>query len=241
VQRLRAPFILVVEDDDEIGGLVAELLDAEGYDVERTANGVELDRVLARRMPDAILLDLMLPGEDGLTICRRLHAQGGPPVVIMTAKGDPLDRVVGLEIGADDYVVKPFHPRELIARIRAVLRRAQRAAAAAAAAPTDLRRFAGLTLDLKARRLADESGEEIVLSSGEYELLLAFIEHPQRILTRDQLLDWTKGRAYESFDRSIDVALSRLRRKIEPDASAPSLIRTVRNGGYMLAVPVKRG
>jgi two-component system OmpR family response regulator len=230
--------ILVVEDDREISGLVSAFLVREGFSARVAENGAEMDRLLAECPADLILLDLMLPGEDGLSICRRLRADGNIPIIMVTAKSDDIDRIIGLEVGADDYVAKPFNPRELVARIRAVLRRT---APAAAPATTSSRRvrFEEFVFDIDAHRL-HRGGEEIALSTGDYDLLAVFVERPMRVLTRDQLMDLTKGRSWEAFDRSIDVALSRLRRKIEADPSKPALIKTVRNAGYMFATAVRK-
>lgn len=230
--------ILLVEDDREIALLVAGLLERDGYAVRRARDGAEADALLAERPADLILLDLMLPGEDGFSICRRLRAVSPVPIVMLTARSDDIDRIVGLELGADDYVAKPFNPRELVARIRAVLRRC--APAAAAPLPSGNRlRFDAFTLDVDARRLF-RGDAEIELSTGDFDLLLVLLRHPHRVLSRDQLMDLIKGRTWEAFDRSIDVAMSRLRRKIEPDSAHPVLIRTVRNAGYMLAATVTK-
>jgi len=231
------PTIVVVEDDREIGELVQGLLAREGFEAVVARSGVELDRTLQQRPADLIVLDLMLPGEDGLSICRRLRARSAVPIVMLTAKSEDIDRIIGLELGADDYVGKPFNPRELIARIRAVLRRT--APAATGAPPGERVRFAGFLFDLDARRLFRD-GAEIELSAGDFDLLAVLVRHPQRVLSRNQLMDLTKGRSWEAFDRSIDVALSRLRRKIEADPAQPVLIRTVRNAGYMLVASVER-
>ncbi|MEW6167195.1 MAG: response regulator [Pseudomonadota bacterium] len=232
--------IVVVEDDTQIASLVRDLLQRENYAVSLVASGRALDTRLAQEPADLILLDLMLPGEDGLSICRRLRAASQIPIVMVTAKGDDIDRIVGLELGADDYIPKPFNPRELVARIRAVLRRTAPAAAGAVpGAPGERLRFAGFVFDLAARRLARVDGADVEISAGDYDLLSVFVRHPQRVLSRDQLMDLTKGRSWEAFDRSIDVALSRLRRKIEADPARPQVLKTVRNGGYMLAVPVE--
>lgn len=236
--------LLLVEDDPEIGPLLVERLEREGFSARWARNGAELDVALAAAPPDLILHDLMLPGEDGLSICRRLRARSTTPILMLTARGDDVDRIVGLELGADDYLAKPFNPRELVARIRAVLRRVRPAAAAenpAPAAPTSERlRFAGFTFDLGSRELRDPQGEAIELTAGDYELLVALVRHPQRVLSREQLMDLTKGRSWEAFDRSVDVAALRLRRKIEDDPAHPRIIKTVRNGGYLFAVPVER-
>jgi two-component system OmpR family response regulator len=231
--------ILIVEDDREIGALLCERLQREGYAARWVRSGAEMDTALAQQRPDLLVLDLMLPGEDGLSICRRLRAAGNLPIVMVTARSDDVDRIIGLELGADDYLAKPFNPRELLARIRAVLRRCAPAAAAAGGEPRERLRFAGCEFDLSARRLTRD-GADIELSAGDYDLLCAFVRHPQRVLSRDQLMDLTKGRSWEAFDRSIDVALLRLRRKIEADPAHPALIKTVRNGGYLFAATVER-
>ncbi|GAA0533729.1 two-component system OmpR family response regulator [Rhizomicrobium palustre] len=228
--------ILIVEDDREISSLVEALLTREGFHARIAATGAAMDAVLLEAVPDLILLDLMLPGEDGLSICRRLRANSNVPVIMVTAKGDDIDRIIGLEVGADDYVAKPFNPRELIARIRAVLRRAVPAAIGPSIQVSRRMWFGDFTLDLDAHRLF-RGAEEIELSTGDFDLLSVLVEHPMKVLSRDQLMDLTKGRSWDVFDRSIDVALSRLRKKIETDPAHPVLIKTIRNAGYMLAVP----
>ncbi|MBS0334895.1 MAG: response regulator [Proteobacteria bacterium] len=231
--------IAVVEDDPEIRALIGNLLSREGFEAIGCASGDILDRAMARRRVDLVVLDLMLPGEDGLSICRRLR--GGRvevPVLMVTAKADDVDRVVGLELGADDYLAKPFNPRELVARVRAILRRT-RDAHKPASTPAEVYRFAGWTLDAGSRRLENAAGETVELTGGEFDLLLVFLTHGQRVLNREQLLDWTRGRSAAPFDRTIDVQLSRLRRKLGRDG--PSIIRTVRGGGYMFAPALDRG
>ncbi len=232
--------IAIVEDDPEIRSLSAGLFEREGFAVAQCADAAALDALLAHRRPALIVLDVMMPGEDGLSVCRRISAHNGPPIILVTARGEDIDRIIGLEIGADDYLPKPFHPRELIARARAVLRRVTATADPGARRPGEIYDFAGWTLDAAARALADPSGAAVELSAGDYDLLLALVTHPQRVLTREFLMDWTKGRDATPFDRSVDVALSRLRRKLGDDPAAPSLIRTVRNGGYLFAATVKR-
>lgn len=229
--------ILIVEDDREVGDLVKAFLVKEGFDVRLARTGGEMDHALLERHADLIILDLMLPGEDGLSICRRLRARSNVPILILTAKGDDIDKIIGLELGADDYMAKPFNPRELLARIRSILRRA--APAMVNGGDGERLRFGQFVLDLGARRIFRE-GAELQLSTGDFDLLSVLIRHPQRLLSRDQLMDMTRGRSWEAFDRSIDVAMSRLRRKLEDDASQPAYIKTVRNVGYMLAVPVER-
>ena len=185
-------FIAIVEDDREIGILVSELLQREGFETELCRNGEMFERLRARRRIDLAVLDIMLPGEDGLSICRRLRTEGEIPVLMVTAKADDIDRIVGLEVGADDYLPKPFHPRELIARVRAILRRTRKAQHVPP--PVTVRwRFAGFVLDEGTRSLADPAGAAITLTGGEFDLLVAFLRHPQRVLNRDQLLDWTRA------------------------------------------------
>lgn len=232
------PRLLIVEDDAEISTLIAGFLAHEGFAPEIAANGAAMDLALQAGSFDLVLLDLMLPGEDGLSICRRLRASGNLPIIMVTAKGDDIDRIVGLEVGADDYIAKPFNPRELAARIRAVLRRAQPAAQPMVPGGSRLC-FAGYALDLGSRRLFF-GGEEIELSTGDFDLLHVLVLHPGRVLSRDALMDLTKGRCWEAFDRSIDVAMSRLRRKIERDPAKPTMIKTVRNAGYMFVPAVTK-
>lgn len=235
--------ILIVEDDREIRSLLADFLAREGYVPRMAEDGRAMDAALAEERPHLVILDIMLPGEDGLSICRRLRARGDLPILMLTAKGDDVDRIVGLEVGADDYLPKPFNPRELLARIRAVLRRSAPAAPDAAAQPP--RRtvgFAGLVADLDARSVQTANGTEVELTSAEFELLACFLERPRRVLSREQLLDWTRGRNADPFDRTIDVSVSRLRRKlatVDPDAA--QLIKTVRNGGYLFSAAITPG
>ena len=230
--------ILIVEDDREVGDLLHRFLEGEGFAVRQARDGMAMDEALSTEPADFIILDIMLPGEDGISICRRLRATRKTPILILTAKGDELDRIVGLEVGADDYLAKPFHPRELLARIRAVLRRVADGAAAATEAGTVLR-FGDFRFEIDARRLF-RNGEEIDLSGGDFDLLQAFVTHPRRLLTRNQLMNITRGEDWEAFDRSVDVALSRLRRKLEDDPSRPSLIRTVRSAGYIFTAQIEK-
>jgi len=231
--------LLIVDDDREIRDLLTRYLARHGYRVTAAKDGVEMKRFLADRNIDLVVLDLMLPGEDGLSLCRGIRAEGGPPVVMLSAMGEDADRILGLEIGADDYLPKPFNPRELVARIKAVLRRAHVPPAAAVAVPSGALVFSGYTLDQAQRRLTDSRGEEVVLTAGEYELLVALATRARRVLSRDDLLEITRGRSAGPFDRSIDVQISRLRRKIEPDPADPSIIKTVRSGGYIFAPEVE--
>jgi DNA-binding response OmpR family regulator len=232
--------LALVEDDPEIRALLGGFLEGEGFAVRHLDGGVALDRLLAHGpAPDLVVLDWMLPGEDGLSICRRLRERGGPPVIMLTAKDEDIDRVLGLEMGADDYVSKPFNPRVLLARIRAVLRRARPAAGEAAEASERLA-VADLVVDAAARRVVTgAAASEIVLTSAEFDLLMCFVTRPQRVLSRDQLLDWTRGRVADALDRTIDVQVSRLRKRLEEGGSAVAAqIKTVRNAGYILAAAV---
>ncbi|QGY03888.1 response regulator [Methylobacterium mesophilicum SR1.6/6] len=235
--------IAVVEDDPDIRTLLAGYLEGEGFRVVALDGGASLDRLLASgTLPDLIVLDWMLPGEDGLSICRRLRDANGPPVVMLTAKDEDIDRVLGLEMGADDYVSKPFNPRVLLARIRAVLRRANGGGSAAEPGPETLS-VADLVINLAARTVTTGApATEVPLTSAEYDLLHCFVTRPQRVLSRDQLLDWTRGRTADAFDRTIDVQVSRLRHRLDAaGSSAAGLLKTVRNAGYILAAAVKPG
>ncbi|HWK96183.1 MAG TPA: response regulator [Pseudolabrys sp.] len=230
--------IMIVEDDNEIRSLLADFLTREGYLPICAEDGVAMDRALAAERPDLVILDLMLPGEDGLSICRRLRARGDLPILMLTAKSDDIDRIVGLELGADDYLPKPFNPRELLARIRAVLRRTIDRPVATAATPSRRVTFERFIADLDARSLAFD-GTALDLTAAEFELLACFLERPKRVLSRDQLLDWTRGRSADPFDRTIDVSISRLRRKLSgADEQAAQIIKTVRNGGYLFTADV---
>jgi len=240
-----APHLLVVDDDREIRDLLSRFLRKHGFRVTAAADGRQMNEALAAGRFDLVVLDLMLPGEDGLSICRRLRAGTDLPVIMLTAMGEETDRIVGLELGADDYVAKPFNPRELLARVRAVLRRAGGAAAPGprgeGGAEGPALTFAGWRLDLARRELRRADGTLVALTAGEFDLLAALAERPGRVLSRDQLLDLTRGREAQPFDRSVDVQLSRLRRKLEDDPKEPALIKTVRGGGYLFAVPVQSG
>jgi two-component system OmpR family response regulator len=236
------PHVLIVDDDREIRDLIARFLEKHGLRVSVAADGRAMGRVLADRGIDLIVLDVMLPGEDGLSLCRRLRAVSDVPVIMLTAMGEEIDRILGLEMGADDYLAKPFNPRELLARIKAVLRRTQ--AAGSPGHPADGGRvltFAGYRLDLAQRSLTAADGVLVPLSTGEFDLLAAFAQHPNRVLSRDQLLDLARGRDAQPFDRAIDVQVSRLRRKIETDPADPLLIKTVRGGGYLFTPEIGRG
>ena len=236
-----SPHVLVVDDDREIRDLLARFLAKHGLRVTAAANGAEMRAALADWRIDLVVLDIMMPGEDGLTLCRQLRAESSLPVIMLTAMGEEVDRIVGLEMGADDYLAKPFNPRELLARIKAVLRRAGEASPAAGdPTPGTVLVFAGWSLDLDRRQLSAADGVMVPLSGGEFDLLAAFATHPQRVLSRDQLLDLARGRDAQPFDRSIDVQVSRLRRKIEPDPKQPTLIKTVRSGGYIFTPSVEQ-
>jgi two-component system, OmpR family, response regulator len=231
------PHILFVEDDAEISRLVGRYLRAADFRVSVLPDGKKIERALEDNRVDLILLDLMLPGEDGLSLCRRLRTHSRVPIIMVTAKGDELDRILGLEMGADDYLAKPFNPRELLARIRAVLRRT-----GAAAPVAELARhfaFCGWRVDCLVRELTDPNGTRITLTSAEFDLLQVLCERAGRVLSRDQLLDLTHGRSADSLGRSVDVLISRLRRKIERDPHDPGIIKTVRSGGYLFVAKVE--
>jgi DNA-binding response OmpR family regulator len=232
--------IVLVEDDEDIRRLVRDLLAREGFAVEVAETAARFDQLLNRTPPDLVILDLMLPGEDGLSVCRRLRSHGATPIIMLTAKSDPVDRVVGLEMGADDYVTKPFDPRELLARVRALLRRSRNHAGNGEGGPSRRFAFEGLVIDLDARRLETEAGKPVALTSAEFDLLACFVVRPRRVLSRDQLLDWTRGRDADPFDRTIDMTISRLRKKVEAAAPGLNLITTVRNNGYLFVPAVKQ-
>ena len=229
--------ILIVDDDPGIRSLISSFLDRHGYRSDTAADPIEMRQKLGTAHYDLIVLDVMMPREDGLSALRALQRDEGPPVIMLSAVGTDIDRIVGLELGAEDYLAKPCNPRELLARIRTVLRRSARQADGEAGREPDpggIRRFAGWRIDLTARSLHDPDDAPIILSDGEFQLLRAFVEHPRRVLTRDQLLDYARGQDSEHYDRAIDVQISRLRRKLGND----SLIRTVRNEGYMFVPAV---
>lgn len=232
--------ILVVDDDREIRDLLARFLDSHGYRVTAAADGREMRKAIDDWAIDLVVLDLMLPGEDGLSLCRNLRAGSDMPVIMLTAMGEETDRIVGLEMGADDYISKPFNPRELLARIKSVLRRSGGETYGKKISPEGVLEFGGWRLDPGSRELTSPDGVLVELSGGEFDLLCAFVNHPQRVLSRDQLLDLARGREAQPFDRSIDVQVSRLRRKIEADPKEPIFIKTVRGGGYMFAQPVRQ-
>lgn len=228
--------VLIVEDDPDIRQMIAEYLAGHGYDVAQAADGEAMRAELARQVPQVVLLDLNLKGENGLALARYLRERYALGIIMVTAASDVVDRIVGLEVGADDYIAKPFDPRELMARVRSVMRRVEAAATVAASSPggsaTRIPMGAGL-LDVAGRRLFAADGAEIPVTSMEFDLLHTFAEHPNRVLSRDQLLTLTRNREWEPFDRSIDIRIARLRRKIEPDPQRPRFLKTVRNAGYM--------
>ena len=233
-----APHLLIVDDDKELCSLLSKFLSRHGYRVSVAHNGSEMASILEASRVNLVILDLMLPGEDGLVLCRRLRATSTLPIIMLTAISDETDRIIGLEMGADDYLAKVPNPRELLARVRAVLRRAGPPEARASADQKRILEFAGWRLDVTHRQLFSAKNALVPLRAGEFDLLLALAERPQRVLSRDQLLDLSRGRSANVFDRSIDVQISRLRRKIEPDPKEPTLIKTVRSGGYILAANV---
>ncbi|MGH6896232.1 MAG: response regulator [Geminicoccaceae bacterium] len=233
--------VLVVDDHREIRDLLARYLAKCGLRVSVAESAARARRVLDTSAIDLVVLDIMMPGEDGLSLCRQLRATTDVPVIMLTAMAEDTDRVVGLELGADDYVVKPFNPRELLARIKAVLRRANSLPRQRRPPSAGIVRFERWRLDVGRRELMDEDGVGIPLSTTEFLLLCALLNHPKMVLSRDQLLDITRGRAAGVFDRSIDNQVSRLRKKIEADPREPSLIKTVWGGGYMLAADVEHG
>ena len=230
--------ILVVDDDRDIRTLLAEYLDGNGLRTFTASNGVEMRKVLDASRIDLVVLDLTLPGEDGLTLCRNLRAQSSLPVIMLTARGEPLDRILGLEMGADDYLAKPFEPRELFARIRSVLRRTNALPPNMVSAEARAMVFDDWRLDLLARHLVTHDGTVVALSGAEFRLLKVFLEHPNRVLNRDQLLELTHGREADPFDRSVDIQISRLRQKLGDDARTPRILKTVRNEGYVLSAVV---
>jgi two-component system phosphate regulon response regulator OmpR len=237
--------LIVVDDEADLRDTIAEYLSKQGFAVQAAADGRELDAHLANDLPDLLILDVNMPGEDGLTIARRIRARSAVPILMLSAADDIVDRVAGLEIGADDYLTKPFNPRELLARVRAILRRA---ALRAAEIPAEIReppadpgsrvRFGHVFLDLHAHRLVAPDGTEMPLTSTEFDLLAAFARHPNRVLSREQLLDLAHSRPDDVFDRSIDIRIARIRQKVEPDPARPQMIKTVRGAGYMF-VPAK--
>jgi len=231
--------LLLVDDEPDLREPLASYLERQGFAVRQAASAAEARSIIALDVPDLVLLDIMMPGEDGLSLCRHLTEARSIPTIFLTARGEATDRIVGLEIGADDYVVKPFEPRELVARIRSVMRRTHRALLPELQANEDFQ-FDGWRLDPLKRRLIAPDGAIVAISSVEFRLLMAFLEHPRQVLDRDRLLDMVQGREAHLFDRAVDNQVSRLRRKIEVDSRNPQLIQTVWGGGYMLAADVRR-
>ncbi len=230
--------ILIVDDDRDIRDLLSEYLQKQGYRTSVAADGRAMRTALGRALPDLIVLDLMLPGEDGLVLCREVRAQSDIPIIILTARGEEVDRIVGIEMGADDYLAKPFSPRELVARIKSILRRSR-------ALPSNLKPdqarlflFAGWTLGVATRNLLSPEGVAIALSGADYKLLRIFLDHPNRVLNRDQLIDMIQSRDAGPFDRSIDLQVSRLRRRLNDNPKEPAIIKTARGEGYVLAAEV---
>jgi two-component system OmpR family response regulator len=232
------PSILLVDDERSLREPLAEYLTRQGFVVREADSAAQARTLLAQELPDLALLDIMMPGEDGLSLCRHLVESRGLPTILLTAKGEAMDRIIGLEIGADDYVTKPFEPRELVARIRSVLRRAERPAAVAD--EEFLYRFEDWQLDPLKRRLTDPDNALVPLSTAEFRMLRAFCDHPRQVLDRDRLLDMVQGREAQLFDRAVDNQISRLRRKIETDSRNPHFIQTVRGGGYRFGAEVTR-
>lgn len=230
--------ILVVDDDEGIRDLLGKFLSQHGFQISLAKDGEAMKALLKTREVDLIILDIMMPGEDGMTLCRQLRATSEIPILMLTAISEEVDRILGLEMGADDFLSKPFNPRELLARVKAILRRSQASGGKANTQCTGYR-FTGWELDRTTRRLFSPEKLEITLSGGEYNLLLAFLERPQKVLSRDELLDLTRNRSAGPYDRSIDIQVSRLRHKIEEDHKKPALIKTVRGGGYVLASAVE--
>ena len=232
--------ILLVDDEATLREPLAEYLSGQGFSVTEAESASAARGELTSQTPDIVLLDIMMPGEDGLSLCRHLVETRNLPVIFLTARSEATDRIVGLELGADDYIVKPFEPRELVARIKTVLRRVDRSASAAPQAEDWLYEFEGWQLDPLKRKLTDAEGVSVPISTAEFRLLRAFVDHPKSVLDRDQLLDMVQGRTAHLFDRAVDNQVSRLRRKIESDSRNPHFIQTVRGGGYRFGAQVKR-
>ena len=237
----KRPHLLVVEDDQDIVDIIKRYFSAQGFDVAVASDGASMRSVIESRDIDVVLLDLGLPGEDGFTLTRYLRERWKGALIIVTGRGDSIDRVVGLELGADDYVTKPFDLRELLARVRSVLRRASETAASAAGNAQEVVRFGGFRLNIGSRELTDPNGKVVPLTTGEFELLGAFIANPNRVLSRDDLMNRIHGRDAGPYDRAIDVQIGRLRRKIESGPEQPAMIKSVRGAGYIFTVRVERG
>ena len=231
--------ILVVDDQQEICDVVQEYLTGEGYRVSTAHDGAAMRRLLGQSPVDLVILDLMLPGEDGLGLARSLRSESGIGIIILTGRGETVDRIIGLEMGADDYLPKPFHLRELLARVKSVLRRVQTRTGDNPLQVRSRARFAGWHLDLSSRELVSPGGDEIRLTTGEFDLLAAFVNNANQVLSRDRLLDLARNREAGPFDRTIDVQVGRLRRKLEDDPQNPNLIKTVRGSGYIFTPPVE--
>jgi two-component system OmpR family response regulator len=232
--------ILIVDDEQEICEVVKEYLTGENYRVSTAHDGGGMRRILGQQSPvDLVILDLMLPGEDGLTLARSLRSESGIGIIILTGRGETVDRIIGLEMGADDYLPKPFHLRELLARVKSVLRRVQSRTEASPPPSRQRARFAGWNLDLSSRELLSPQGEEVRLTTGEFDLLAAFVSNANQVLSRDRLLDLARNREAGPFDRTIDVQVGRLRRKLEDDPQNPMLIKTVRGSGYIFTPSVE--
>ena len=230
---MAATRVLVVDDDPSVRKMLAEYLATHGYEVAQAASGEAMRAEIARATPAVVLLDVGLPGEDGLTLARYLRERHDVGIIMVTGQGDVVDRVAGLEVGADDYIAKPFDPRELRARLKSVLRRLERKAPVAPQGQASRVSIGSCFLDLKMRTLSDAKGKEVPITSMEFDLLKALVEHPNQVLSRDQLLSLTRNREWEPFDRSIDIRITRLRRKVEDDPARPRVIKTVRGAGYM--------
>ncbi|WP_280776692.1 response regulator transcription factor [Rhizobium sp. SG_E_25_P2] len=229
--------ILIVEDDGDIASMLVDLVKGSGFEAASVGNGIEMDRMLARHEFDLVLLDGMLPGEDGFSICRRLRSSGKTPILMLTALREDIDRILGLELGADDYVTKPFNSRELMARIKNILRRASDRDGVAD--DREALVFSGWRIDPRSRELFDAEGAQVSMTTAEFDLLWAFCRHPNKVLTREQLLMMTHAGAAGPVERSIDAHISRLRQKIEPNLKDPTFIKTVRLGGYLFASKVE--
>ncbi len=234
IDPAHAAHILVVDDDPRIRQMLARYFEGEGYRVTTVADGVEMDVAMRQNSVDAVLLDLSLPGgRDGLDLARDIRATSDVPIMMLTGRDDVVDRIIGIEIGADDYIAKPFHLREVHARLKSILRRRQPAAPKAVQEEDQIIRFEGWTLNLSRRQLLDPAGAEVELTTGEFDMLAAFLNHAGRVLTRDFLMDLTRGRHLEAFDRTIDAQIVRLRRKIEADVKHPQFIKAIRGVGYI--------
>lgn len=237
------PSILIVDDDAQIRDLLSDYLSGFGMTVVAVEDGARMDEALKQHPIDLVILDLMLPGEDGLSLCRKLRAKSDIPILMLTARGETLDRIVGLEVGADDYIPKPFEPRELVARIQSILRRTHGSHGAQGEPAKPLGEtvtFDGWTLQIPLRQLVSANGTVVPISNAEFRLLSVFIEHPNRVLTRDFLLETARGRNIDLFDRSIDILVSRLRQKLNDDPRVPGVIKTIRGEGYMFDAKVTR-